>query len=229
MASYDSVKGFRDSLPLAAGVATYGLVYGLAAREAGFTPGEAVAMSLAVYAGAAQFAAVGMWATAPGLSIVLTTLIINLRHLLMGASIAPYLARVGPGWKALLALGMSDESYGLAIAGYSSGRGSHLYFLGVNLGIYLSWAASSLAGAALGTALRDPTALGLGLVFPLAFLGLAVPRLRNSASLLVFVGSGLLSILGGELLPGKWYIILAGLGASLSGAILEGLWTSRSS
>ena len=170
----DLRRGLLAALPLVPAVVAVGLLYGMMARQAGLAPWEALAMSAIVHAGSAQFTALGMWEASGPAPIILTTFVINLRHLLMGASVAPYLRRLSPLWKAALALWMSDESYALAIAAYERGEGSQWYFLGANLGIYLAWRASGLAGALLGTAIPDPGRYGLDLVFPLAFLGLSL-------------------------------------------------------
>ncbi|NIO70481.1 MAG: branched-chain amino acid ABC transporter permease [Anaerolineae bacterium] len=217
----DFRRGLLATLPLAPGVVAFGLLYGVMARQVGFSPWEAWAMSLIVHAGSAQFTALGMWEATGAIPIVLTTLVINLRHLLMGASVAPHLRGLHPLWKALLALWMSDESYALAIAEYEQGQGSHRYFLGANVGIYLAWPTSGLLGALLGTAIPDPGRYGLDLVFPLAFLGLLTAFLKDRISLAVALGAGGLALLGADLLPGKWYVVVAGLLGSGLGLLLE--------
>ncbi|RLC61655.1 MAG: branched-chain amino acid ABC transporter permease [Chloroflexi bacterium] len=217
----DFWRGLLATLTLAPGVVAFGLLYGMMARQAGFTHWEAWAMSLIVHAGSAQFTALGMWGNTNALPIILTTLIVNLRHLLMGASVAPYLRELSPLWKAILALWMADESYALAIAEYERGRGNHRYFLGANVGIYLAWGTSGLVGALLGTTIPDPTRYGLDLVFPLGFLGLLTTFLENRTGVTVALASGGLALLGALLLPGKWNIIVAGLLGSGLGLLLE--------
>jgi len=214
-------RGLLATLPLAPGVVAFGLLYGMMARQVGFSPREAWAMSLIVHAGSAQFAVVGMWETAGVVPIVLTTLVINLRHLLLGASVAPYLRGLSPLWKALLALWMSDESYALAIAEYERGQGDHLYFLGANVGIYLAWTTSGLLGALLGAAIPDPSQYGLDLFFPLGFLGLLTAFLKDRIGVAVAVATGALALLGTVFVPGKWIIIVAGLLGSGLGLALE--------
>jgi len=219
------LKGFRAgllaTLPLFPGVAAFGLLYGMMARQAGLTPFEALLMSAMVHAGASQFTAVGMWNASGAAAIILTTLILNLRHLLMGASVAPYLRRLPLRWKALLALWMSDESYALAIAAYQDGSGSRTYFFGANLGIYFIWPVSGLIGALLGAAIPDPARFGLDLVFPLAFLGLVAGFIKNRADILVALFSGAVALLAALILPGKWYVLVAGIAGSLLGVSLE--------
>jgi 4-azaleucine resistance transporter AzlC len=219
------VKGFRRgllaTLPLAPGVVAFGLVYGVLARQVGFHPWEAWAMSAIVHAGSAQFAALGIWTSAGAAPIILMTLVINLRHLLLGASIAPHLRALSPAWRALLALWMSDESYAVAIAAYEQGTGYHYYFLGANVGIWLLWPASGLLGALLGTALPDPAGYGLDLVFPLAFLGLLTAFVRDRRGVVVALGAGGLAVLGVHLGLGSWTVLLAGgLGSGL-GLLLD--------
>jgi len=217
----DFRRGLLATLPLAPGVIAFGLLYGVMARQVGFSPWEAWAMSLIVHAGSAQFTALGMWEAAGAIPIILTTLVINLRHLLMGASVAPYLRGLHPLWKALLALWMSDESYALAIAQYERGRGSHWYFLGANVGTYLEWTISGPVGALLGAAIPNPGRYGLDLVFPLAFLGLLTAFLKDRTSLAVALGAGGLALLGAHFLPGRWYVVVAGLLGSGLGLLLE--------
>lgn len=220
-----TVHGFRrgllSTLPLAPGIIAFGLLYGVMARQVGFSPWEALAMSAIVHAGSAQFVAVGMWNAAGAGPIIITTLVVNLRHLLLGASIAPYLRGLSPLWKAVLALWMSDESYALAMAAYEQGIGSHLYFFGANVGVALAWWISGWIGALLGVAIPDPTHLGLDLVFPLAFLGLLMAFLKDRVHLAVALSAGVLALLGVHLLPGNWYVILAGLAGSAAGVLLE--------
>jgi 4-azaleucine resistance transporter AzlC len=225
------ILGFRDgllaTLPLAPGVIAFGLVYGVTAVQAGFTPLQAYLMSLMVHAGSSQFVAVGMWNTSTGLAIILTTLIINLRHMLMGASIAPYVRHLPTRWKALLAMWMSDESYALSIARYQKGECSHLYFFGANLGIYLYWPLSGLIGALIGTTISDPSKYGLDLIFPLAFIGLLSVFIDGWLPMVVALASGALALGAVELLPGKWYVLVAGIAGSLLGLLLEerrGTW-----
>ena len=214
-------RGLLATLPLAPGVIAFGLLYGMVARGVGFSPLEALAMSAIVHGGSAQFIALDMWhAAGPG-TIILTTWVVNLRHLLMGASIAPHLLGLSWRWKAFLALWMSDESYALAIAAYEQGQGNHGYFLGANVGVALTWWGSGWMGAMLGAAVPDPTRFGLDLVFPLAFMGLLSAFLHSRLHLAVALIAGWLALLGAQFLPGKWYVIIAGIAASGAGLLLE--------
>jgi len=142
----------------------------------------------------------------------------------MSASIAPYLQDRPLHLKVLAAFMLSDESYALAIARYTSGQGSFGYLIGANLGLYVEWAVASLGGALLGSSLPDLSVYRLDLIFPLAFLGLLVPLITNRVTLVVALVASLLALGTSVLLSGTWYIIVAGLGASATGLALEDLW-----
>jgi predicted branched-subunit amino acid permease len=118
---------------------------------------------------------------------------------------------------------MSDETYALNIAEYERGRGGYLFFFGTNVGTYLIWTSSGLIGGMLGSAIPDPTSYGLDLVFPLAFLGLLMAFLKDRIGVIVALVSAGLSLLGVLWLPGKWYVIAAGLLGSGLGLLIEEL------
>ncbi len=213
--------GMLAVMPLWLGAAPFGLIYAVSAIAAGLTPWQTLAMSLLVFAGAAQFTAIGMFASgATALAVVLATLVINARHLLMAASLAPRLGRTGPLQRLLLAAQLTDESYAVTMRRYLEGRGSAAFMAGCNLSLYLCWNVSTAVGIGLGRAIPDPSAYGLDLVFPLTFIGLLVPMLRERSTWPVAVIAAGLSLLGALWLPGSWYILLAGVGASAAGAIL---------
>jgi predicted branched-subunit amino acid permease len=96
------------------------------------------------------------------------------------------------------------------------------------MGVYSIWAVASLAGALLGAAVPDPVRYGLDLVFPLTFLGLLFNFLKDRKGVVVALVSGGVALLGAQYLPGKWYVIIAGLMGSGLGLLMEewqGLWT----
>ena len=91
------LAGVRAELPILLGVAPFGMIYGALAIGAGLPRSAAQAMSSIVFAGSLQFVATQLFATgAPGLVLLLTTFIVNLRHMLYSASLAPYLQKL-PG------------------------------------------------------------------------------------------------------------------------------------
>jgi 4-azaleucine resistance transporter AzlC len=220
--THDFRAGFVAMLPLWLGAAPFGLIYAVTALAAGLTPAQTLAMSLLVFAGAAQFTAARMFAaaTAP-LTIVITTLIVNARHMLLAASLAPYMRRA-PAWmRALLAFHLTDESYAVGMRAFLGGTGSTAYQFGANLSMYVIWPLSTAAGLLIGALIPDPAAYGLDLVFPLTFIGLLVPLLRDRVGVGVAMIAGALTIGGALLLPGSWYILIAGVVASGVGAFVS--------
>lgn len=218
----DLRAGYLTMLPLWLGAAPFGIIYAMSALAAGLSPAQTVAMSLLVFAGASQFTAVGMVAAGAGpLAITITTLIVNARHLLMTASLAPHLRGVGPWRRLLAAAQLTDESYAVGMGRYLAGRGSVAFLIGCNLSLYTCWPLSALAGIALGRAIPDPSAYGLDLVFPLTFVGLLVPLLKDPANRPAAAIAAALTIVGALVLPGSWYVLLAGAGASALGALVR--------
>jgi 4-azaleucine resistance transporter AzlC len=217
----DLRDGYLTMLPLWLGAAPFGVIYAVSALAAGLTPAQILTMSLLVFAGASQFTAVGLIAAGAGpLAVTVTTLVVNARHLLLTASLMPHLRGVG-GWRRLLiAAQLTDESYAVGIKRYLEGRGSAAFQIGCNLSLYTCWPLSALVGILLGSAIPDPAAYGLDLVFPLTFIGLLVPLLRERANRAVALIALALTVAGALWLPGSWYVLLAGAGASGLGALL---------
>jgi 4-azaleucine resistance transporter AzlC len=185
-------------------------------------------MSLFVFAGAAQFTAAGLFASgAAPLAIVITTVIINARHALLAASLAPFVRQARPARKALLAFQLTDESYAIGMRAWLAGRGSLGYQFGANFGLYVIWQLSTAAGLLLSAQIPNPAAIGLDLVFPLTFIGLLVPLLRDRINVTVALLAGALTIGGALLLPGRWYILIAGIVASGVGALVGGRGGAR--
>ncbi|MEI7645795.1 MAG: AzlC family ABC transporter permease [Chloroflexales bacterium] len=212
--------GFLALAPLWLGAAPFGVIYAVSAIAAGLSPAQTMAMSLLVFAGASQFTAVGMFAAAAApTAIIVTTLIVNARHLLLAASLAPYLRREGAWARLGLAAQLTDESYAIGVRQFLSGRGSAAFQFGANISMYIVWQCSTLAGVLIGRVLPDPAAYGLDLVFPLTFVGLLVPLLRRRDSQVVAVAAAGLTLAGALWLPGSWYILLAGVAASAVGAL----------
>lgn len=181
-----------DTVGIAVSVIGFGLVFGLAARGAGYSAIEASAMSVFVFAGAAQFAAVGYVAAGlPWAPILVLTLVLNARHLLYSASLAPAL-RSQPGRRrAAMAHVLTDEAFALAAAHFHRlGRVDVTgYWIGAVLGVFIPWNIATLAGVLLAGAIPDPTTFGLDIVFPAAMAGLAAGLVTGRRELAA-AGSG---------------------------------------
>ncbi len=223
--SREILEGVRKSGPILLGVIPFGITCGVMGSTAGLTPLETVAMSLFVFAGSAQFIAITMMAsgTAGWGIIVLTTFIVNLRHLLMGASLAPSMATLSLRVRALLSFLLTDEAYAVTVSRIDSKGYSPAFQFGAGMSIYITWAATTMAGALAGSRIPDPLAWGLDFALPATFLVLLLPRLKDRISLSVCLVAGIISIAGSVYLPGKWYMIAATLAAVVTGGIMEGV------
>jgi 4-azaleucine resistance transporter AzlC len=162
---------------IAASGVGFGLVLGLAARNAGLSPIEVAAMSAIVFAGASQFTAIGALAGGvPWVSIVVITFFINARHLLYSAAIAPALQDVPAPRRAVMAHFLTDESFALASAHFRRlGRSDEWgYWVAAVAFEFIPWNVSTIAGSLLGGAIPDPSVYGLDVVFPAAMAGLCL-------------------------------------------------------
>jgi len=224
--------GARDTAPLIIGAVPFGILYGVICLTAGMPWWAAQAMSAFVFAGSAQFIAAGLLGQGtPFPFIVLTTLIVNLRHALYGASIAPYLRDLSATWRAVLAFGMTDESYATTIVHYrdetrGENANKHWYFLGANLAMYVFWQLDCALGYWIGTALGDPLALGLDFVLPVVFIAILIPQLKSRATILAALVAGAMAVLTAGL-PNKLGLLIA-IAAGIFAGMMTEKWNSRS-
>jgi 4-azaleucine resistance transporter AzlC len=217
--------------PLALGAIPFGIAYGIIAVQAGLTVAETMMMSFVVFAGASQFMAVVMIQAGAGIPlIVLSTFLVNLRHLVMGLSLSPYLSESTPRWQRLLAFGMTDESYVTSVTHYreqDAEQGNPYFMLGSGGTIYVVWAIASLVGALAGHAISDPLKWGLDFAMPAAFLTMLLPQVVSRRILAVVAVAATVATASYVLIPGKWYIILAVIAGTLTGVTLETLAERR--
>ncbi len=204
-------------LPLWLGVIPFALAYAVTARDAGLSLVETQALSVLVFAGSAQFSAVGLFARgAGGAEIVLTTLLLNVRHALYGMTIGPRLPLRGLR-RAAGAYLLTDEAFGVYVA---QDDRSFPFLLGVEVSLFVSWNLATLGGAIVGGSIPDPARYGIDLVFPLAFLALLVPMLRIRVEFLVAIAAGLLAWGISRISTGGLPILIPGIVCSLFGAWL---------
>jgi 4-azaleucine resistance transporter AzlC len=215
--------GVRAEVPLLIGVFPFGLIYGALAITSGLPPLTAQLMSSIVFAGSSQFLAAQLFhESAPGLVIVLTIAVVNLRHLLYSASLAPYLSRLSMGWKALLSYLLTDEAYAPTILHYEeegTNPSGHWFFLGAGLSLWLTWQVTTGLGILLGSAIPDSWSLDFAL--PLTFIAMVVPALKDRPAVAAALSAGVTALLAYSL-PYRLGLILAALVGILVGTLLEG-------
>jgi len=186
-----------DGLGIIVSASGFGLVYGLTARTAGFSPLEAGAMSVLVFAGAAQFAAVGYVAGGfSWIAVVLLTGFLNARHFLYAAALAPYLADRPRPVRAVVAHVLTDEAFALAIAHFRRiGRGDLWgYWWAAIVVTFIPWNIATLVGVLIGGAIPDPGRFGLDVIFPAAMAGLAVGLVTGRRELVAALVGGVVAV-----------------------------------
>jgi 4-azaleucine resistance transporter AzlC len=210
-------RGVQAMSPLFLGVVPFGLAYAVLARDAGLSLLETQSLSVLVFAGSAQVSAVGLFGTgAAAAEIVLTTFLLNVRHVLYGLSLGRRIPL--SGWRRpTAAYFLTDEAFGVVAAREERSFG---FLLGAELSLFAAWNAATFAGALAGGAIPDPGRLGIDLVFPLAVLALLVPLVRTRVELVVAVGAGVLAFGLSDWLPGGLPILVTGVAGSLVGARL---------
>jgi 4-azaleucine resistance transporter AzlC len=212
-------EGFVASLPLVPSVFVYATVFGGLAVQAGLRPVEVWAMTLLVLAGAAQFVAVPMIAAgAAPLAVILTTYVVNMRHYLMAATLAPAFRHFPRRWLPLVAHGINDESFAVAVARRNPpDPWTYVGSVGAILGAFV---AGVPVGTELGGLVTDPARWGLDFAFPAVFLALVAVQLRCRADWLVAVAAAVVALAVSLVLPGNWHIIVAGVSVSAVAAVL---------
>jgi len=221
------LDGTRATLPLLGGTIPFGLIYGVAARGAHVAPWLTQAMSVLIFAGSAQFAVVQLVAVgAPAAVLVLTGVILNLRHLLYSAALAPTVRRRSGWWRVALAYLLTDEMFGVATARLRAGLAEQRqpwYALGAGMTLWVCWQASTLAGLLVGGEI--PVGWSLDFAATLTFIALVVPMVRDRASLWSALVAGVV-VLGALHAPLRLGLLAAALAGVLAG-VLAGLVMER--
>lgn len=222
-------KTLAPALPVVMGYLPIGFAYGVLAINAGLTPFETIAMSVMVYAGSAQLMAVSLFAAGINpFSIIATTFIVNLRHLLMSASLAPSMQHWKKSQVAAFCFELTDESFGVHSLRFAQGENDAGQTLAINLTCQLAWVAGTLLGALAGSLIQDVTPYALDYALPAMFIALLVLQLKSRLHLAVAVFAGLLSLglwLGQVT---QWNVIIAAvLAATLGAGVVT--WTKQRS
>ena len=216
------LAGVRDEAPILLGVAPFGVIFGTLAAGAGLTHAAAQAMSSVIFAGSAQFVAAQLFAAgASGVIVVLVVFVVNLRHALYSASMAPHIRHLGPAWKAVLAYLLTDEAYAVVVTHYNQGGDAsfkHWHYLGAGLTLWTTWQAATAAGILLGSHL--PSDWPLGIFLPLTFIALVVPAVKDRASVMAALVAGLVGFLAMDF-PLRTGLLLAALVGIVAGMVLD--------
>ena len=219
--------GIRNILPILIGVIPFGMIYGVSALAAGIPAIMAQMMSCIVFAGSSQFVIVQLVAVGtPPIVIVFTAFIINIRHALYSASVAPYVKKLSAYWKWILAYLLTDEAYIVTITHFRTMRFSedkehsnrHWYFLGAGIALWTTWQVSTALGIFLGT--QIPPGWSLDFASTLTFIALVVPSIKDRATTGAALVAGIVAVLAFAL-PFKLNIAVATIVGIAIGLSLE--------
>ncbi len=217
--------GVSAVLPMIVGAIPFGLIFGALAINVGLSPLAVMGMSLFVFAGSSQFIGATLWGQgASPVLIIVTTLIVNARHALYSASVAPYLKHLPHRWLIPLGFLLTDEVYAVTIVHFERAArraGNHHWFmLGAEMGLFVAWQIVTAIGIAAGQALMAGGEMGLDFAMSVTFIGMVVPLLRARPMIACAITGGTLGLLLNGL-PNKLGLLIAALVAIGVGFALE--------
>jgi 4-azaleucine resistance transporter AzlC len=195
--------GTRDTVPMMIGAAPFGMIFGTLVAAGPLAPWHGQLMSAAVFAGSSQFIALGLVAGHAGLLVIwLTTLIVNLRHMLYAATLLPHVAHLPARWRWLLAALLTDETFAVMVGFYHRQPRAplgHWYFLGSALSMYVNWNLWTVAGLLFGAAVPGLENLGLDFAMAATFIAIVVPQLVTLPRLAAAMAAGAFAYLWRDL------------------------------
>lgn len=209
-------RGFIANLPVAASVAAYGSVLGVLAAQKGIGWPTLMMMNLSIFAGSAQFVMVDMWiAPLPVVAIIIAAMIINMRYLLIGASLHPLFRGKSLRHKMAMMHLVADENWAVTMAAHRSGGATTAFLFGGGLCVLSAWCAGTMLGHRLGAVVQNPEAYALDFAFVAVFTALTVSLWRGRQDVLPWLVAAIVAVGVEKLLPGKWYILAGGIAGAL--------------
>ncbi|MGE0719693.1 MAG: AzlC family ABC transporter permease [Alphaproteobacteria bacterium] len=218
-----ALMGAREAIPMALSSIAFGLVFGVAARQAGLTLAEATLMSALVFAGSAQFVAIGIWGSpVPVFAVIVATLIVNSRHLLMGASLRPWYSRLSRRRAYGSLFFMTDTNWPLQLQAFVRGEREGALLLGSGLLMITTWTTSTAAGYAMGAVIGDPRVWGLDFTVVAFFAAVLVKLWRGRGDVMPWVVAAGVAVAVHATVPGFWHVVAGALAGSIAGALRDG-------
>lgn len=215
------LRGVRLGLPIFLGYVPVGMAFGMLARSAGFTLAQAAACSGLVLAGAGQFVGLSLMRSGADLAAVwIATSVINLRYVLFGAAVSPYLRDAPLSAQASLAFSLTDETFAVNVADHQAGTADVASMSGVGAVSWIGWVGGTVLGAGLGSLVGDPARWGVGFAMPAMFTALLVGQMKDRSHVIVAALAASLALASSLVLPGKWFIVAAAVAAATVGAVV---------
>lgn len=219
--------GFKQLLPISMFVVVFGVAFGLAAAQTGLDNSASLLMSALVFAGASQFGALDLWgAQVPVVPLIVTVFAINARHLLMGATLYPWLRHLPPVQRYAVMLVASDANWALSIQALGqndTNRGLGL-LLGGGLALWLFWIAGTWLGLYIGNAIADPVRWGLDMVMGCFLLTMVVDGRKDRRLVAIWAMAAGASLLAWRYLPENSHVVVG----AIAGGLLGAFWPEES-
>lgn len=213
--------GLAAAWPICLGYIPIGMAFGVLAQKAGLSPLEIGLMSLLVFAGSSQFIAVSMLVSgSDALPIVVTTFMVNLRHVLMSSALAVFLGGARRAKISLLAYGVTDESFAVNHPRWHAGDWDLNRALVVNHTANLAWIAATVVGG-LGGQFIPAGAFGIDYALSAMFICLLVFQFQERIHVITALIAGVAAVGLSLVIPGNAHVILAAMGAATAGVVLK--------
>ena len=212
--------GFKQLLPISLFVVVFGVAFGLAAAQTGLDNGASLLMSTLVFAGASQFAALDLWgAQVPVIPLIVTVFAINARHLLMGATLYPWLRELPLAKRYGVMMVISDANWAMSMQAFNSGKSGVGLILGGGIALWAAWVLGSWLGVYFGSEIQDPVSLGLDMVMGCFLLAMVVGGQKNLRMLIIWSVAAVSSLLAYRYLPENSHVVVGALAGGLLGAV----------
>lgn len=223
--SYSQVwSGFKSLLPISSFVVIFGAAFGLAATQTGLDNSSIMLMSSFVFAGASQFATLELWGAQISLiPLIVTVFFINARHLLMGASLYPWLRHLPPIKRYSILLVISDANWALSLQAFNRGESGMGLLFGGGLALWLAWVLGTGLGFYFGNVIHHPALLGLDMVMACFLLAMVVGGQKNLRILIIWTIAACSSLLAYWYLPENSHVVVG----ALFGGIVGILWKEK--
>lgn len=216
--------GFKQLTPISVFVVVFGLAFGLAATQAGLDNYSSLLMSALVFAGASQFASLELWGThVPVVPLVVTVFAVNARHLLMGATLYPYLQHLPPAKRYAVMFVVSDANWAMSMQAFSLGKPGLGILFGGGLALWTFWVLGTWLGLYFGSAIHDPVSLGLDMVMGCFLLAMVIGGKKDLRMIVIWVVAGFSSMMAYWYLPANSHVVAG----ALAGGLLGALWMEK--
>ncbi len=210
------MESLKDSFPIVVSYFSISTAFGVIAKE--YLDGYAVLMSALVFAGAAQFIALQMIANknSPFL-IILTTFLVNSRHLLMSGYLSRFYEGVSRKIRAVVSFGITDETFAVASKRFQEGKANPRYNIELNTFCYLAWVSGTVLGVTFGAVLPEDVSAALPFGLTALFISILLSTTTSGSDVVAALTAGVLAVM----LPGGWNIVGAALAGCIAGGVVE--------